>query len=336
MKSSNLIECKICGTRVEPKNLEKHLMEFHELTWEDYFEISRLSSPSSSVHCWNCGARRAYLSPWIRNSMILPCCDCDPSNRENTLSLIEKYMTKILKDKYYQNILVNMEWLHSHQIHSMPVLKDFLKSYNFKYTKQSRLIISYQPWTIPEISERNKDDILITHKYDLDSRKVSDMNFEVELSRGTYTISLPENTIYDIYHHTRYSIFNMKEYSRKAKRLKFQDQTCIKFYDPINSLSGIKSILKLSYQGQEINSRSLSKEDQNYLKLAILRNSSIRDLVIKIYLEICKYTKFIDDQAFIHNYVSLNNHPSMNEPGFFFSWFPRDSYIEENINLCII
>lgn len=301
-------KCYMCGADLDPIDVRKHIMFEHGIPWKNYYQMAILEKLDKNTSCWNCGSRRALLSPIFHDEFILPCPKCGTS--DEILEVINKFLEKAVTDKYYQEILSTPEWIQSTLKYSIKILKQLLKGDRKDYSKKSRISIDFQPWAPHEISVRNLEGLLITRYDDVPKSTVSEDSgftyYEFILpGYGPVRIKYPEITPFDFRHHSRYSIFNQKDCTRKTKKLKFSGTNdCIKFFNP--KIFEFRSILQLERpDGVKVDFEGLTDFQKKMVKLQIFRTRPLLEMVVKTFRELCHYSCEIWDSVLTWNHSRL-------------------------------
>lgn len=302
------LACHCCGLSLPSGDLRGHIEKTHLMGWRNYYQLVKAAGDlDKNRTCWECGAKRPLLSPLIHDDYILPCPKC--GSREEIMAVVEKFVGRGISDKYFQEIICSPTWIPRTLKYSFKILKEFLKSGDPDYSKKSRITIDFKPWAPQEISMRNSEGLIIKRYHDIPKPVSTESGqcFQYTLpdSKKVIQVRLPEVIPFDFRHHSRYSIFNTKEYTRKTKRLKFTNsQDCIKFWN--TGVKDYKGILRLEDQdGNPLRLSDFTEPEQKLIKLSILRTRPILDILQKVYLELSRFSKSLKDYVFAWNDIPL-------------------------------
>ena len=95
-----MITCPFCNQKIKEEDFEEHLMSYHFLSYQLYYEI--VSQSFSESLCWKCGGPRIPLTPFSKN-YYLPCFNCFGSS--SVVELLETFLKKFEGNKYLQYYL---------------------------------------------------------------------------------------------------------------------------------------------------------------------------------------------------------------------------------------
>lgn len=336
------MECTWCGFKSnDPIEFEKHLLEDHYLSYQEYSEIELTHQKNLDNFCFRCNKYRNSLTTLIKDYYYLPCKVCSSSMIKKTekqeviesiIKNIKSFYDYILNDRYLQLFLIDKIYHRATYSHDYSEFKRVLG----KLDLPSRNDIWFLDWVpgYPKIiSILNLTGIKVvnlTDKYKI----VSDKN---NIVVNDYKILFPEVVPYDKQHFSRYNILNLNS-NRKTKRLKLEGSSnCIKFFN--SSETETKSIFKIvnSKTNDPVDIKTISYQDYTIIKLILLRNKNYMRFVFSILLELIKSCNSFKDSVFLGNSIEINQEK---EPIINLSWIPtnikRDTTTNKLINISIL
>lgn len=307
------------------------------LNYQNYSEINLSQQPSEDSFCCRCNKPLTPLT-WIEPDFYYqPCWKCMGKRKADRNMLIESnigyikdfYNDRILGDRYLQLFIVDDIYFDNTLPHSYSVFKKCINLLN----PPSRNDIWFLDWKAGYPSIISLDNLAGLKIVNLSSI-YDDIELEKDYIKvNDYKILPPEILPCDNAsgHYSRYSILN-KNATRISKRLKI-GENCVKFYNTDNNL--VKSIFKVTKNGNEVAIGSLSKQEYVVLKLALLRDKTLLRLVFDILHEATKSVRNFRDSVFLKNTVTVDPNK---EVDFNFIWNHRDSsnILENSINISII
>ena len=342
------MKCKLCGFEFDDNNIEEsietHLLEKHYLGYQEYYEVTTLSTPNMS--CWKCGSSRYLLSPYM-SGVYLPCSCCMKTGNKQYIqemksdffSKIKDYQSKILKSRYYQYILsldsTNRKRLLPKDIEVQSEnIRDLKRKVGDKIDKFSIFEITNLLGKSSEISSRNLDALTM----EISELKITEESPGIwKMDDFGFYLKLPEIVPFDPKHHSRGSILN-KSAKRTTRRLKISETgECIKFWNVPNL--AVRTILSLTDKDDNaVSFQDLSDEIKWKIRFGILKTKPILNRIFDIYNEIIKFSYYLEDSVFLLNSFKV----PANQENFKFeltwsweeySWDPKD---EDCIKLSIL
>lgn len=351
-------KCKYCGWECsDPTKFQEtvsdHLLFTHEIEYWNYYEHTKFPDPEPQM-CWKCGNERQQLATWS-NDYPLPCWDCVGTSKTDAqdaskvvLDYYRDIHAKAGKDKFFQYFLGASEherstFLVNNYTEFEKILNDVAKRDKIKYTKENFFNFGANPWSLKEVSERNKDNLhfsLIKNAPDKEYvRKKQDV-WELTLSDGRIVELRPTEAVdYDVRHHSRYSMLNLNA-RRQTRKLRIGDappwNRCIKFCN--TEFNNIKSIIGINWKGTEkiiknISLRTLPPEDVFLIKQFVMKNKELWGCVIEIMMEMMKYVESIEDHVFAHKTVYLGPHRNT---AMILHWYPLTYAVKGKLNISIL
>lgn len=331
-----MIKCIGCGKEFNDIfSFEKHLLEYHFLTYQEYCELELMRDKNNDFYCFKCNKCRSPMTFLMRDEYYLPCWECAMERKAEKLEAInsvqrdlKEYYDKILGDRYYQLYIIDSIYFRSTLPHNYSEFKEVLGNMNLP----SRNDIWFIDWKLgypKTINLQNINGLKIINLSDY---------YKVESSKNSlrinnYEVILPEILPYDVRHYSRYNLINQTS-DRRTKRLKMtSSNNCVKFYN--NLKSPFKSIFQIvKYDTKEkIELEDLTYQDYVIIKLALLRNKTFVRLIYDIIFEVLKYAGTFRDGVFLKNTIITNPEKSKK---FNLSWLPEEDYNRDNINISIL
>lgn len=314
--------CKCCGHEVD--NLREHLKDSHGLNTWDYWEIGALRGDLWKS-CPDCGTPRYLASPVI-SGFYLPCPKC--ASKEDMIKHMTTKIEELQKlsrtDKYFEAVLSSPGLLGcslEHDIHSiLNTLRD-----QGKLRSDIYLGFIWKPGYPKEISERNKGSI---QRISLEV-PVS-KNLLVTIQDRSYQILPPETCGYDVRHHSRYSILSdgSSKSTRYTKRIRIESEICYKFWNN-RGFPETKSIFRIVTPGTLDQVSRIPAPDLCILKQVILRNKTTSGILWRIYNEVLKYSRSLNDKVLLKNTLPI--YP-WGKVDFRFSWEPIKIISDPELN----
>jgi len=314
--------------------LAKDIKENHFMNYPEYCETKLLSYYDDDSFCYKCKKRLEPLTYCEPDFYYQPCWDCSNKRKsdrelvtEGLLRGIRDFYSKILGDRYFQLFIVDDIYFRTTFPHTYPVFKKVVNSLD-PPNRNDIWFLDWVPGYPKIISLDNLQGIKIVN--------LTDKYGQIELDKdvvkvGDYEVSMPEPTLFDPRHHTRYSILN-KNGDRKSKRMKIGDK-CIRFYNTEDD--NVKAIFKITKNGEEIAIRSLSHQDFVIIKLAMMRNKNFLRLIFDIVQELSKSIGVLRDTIFLKNSVILD--PKKSDISVNLIWTPLSDYkMDNSINISIL
>lgn len=324
-------KCLLCGAKISSDEIVSHLSKNHHLSFREYYEISKLGE--MFLPCWKCGQPRVPVSP-LSNKYYLPCWGCLSTKKsdrkeayQTTLFVLKDYQKDFLDNRIVQYLLADskiMDWSLTHNIHDVSSLLSDLR-----IKKDGLFYVTTIPGSPKEISLRNKENIRIIYK-DTPYIKLGKITNNTIIIKEGYRLHLPDICDYDVRHHSRYSILNLKA-TRNVKKIKLGSD-CIRFWN--TDWLKVKSICKITnYSNEPV---ELDEEDLLDLKILIFRNKPLMKRILDVYNEICRLIRDIDDRVFLKNTLYLGPMQQVSTT-FSFSWLAKElSEKTEGINISIL
>ena len=323
------MECSLCEFKTrDPIEFEKHLLEKHFLSYQDYCELELTHSKDPDSYCFKCGRYRNPLTTLMKDYYYLPCLNCLKESgkkieRQEMISSIvrntKSYFDYLLGDRYLQLFLVDDIYPSSTYSHDYVEFKKVLG----KLELPSRNDIWFLDW-IPgypkTISISNLPGIKVVNLSEL--YKID--NLKDSITINSYKILFPETALYEKQHFSRYNILNTKS-DRRTKRIKLGD-SCYRLYKSSvkGNTSSIFKVIDIN-TGEPVNLKKISYQDFTILKLALMRNKSFLRLVFSIIQELMKSVGSIGDSVFLKNTITID---PQKELSLNISWIPREE-VEE-------
>jgi hypothetical protein len=315
--------------------LEKEILDNYFIDYRIYLESKILSPVTEDGICYKCGKELRPLTLLEKEFAYLPCWDCASKKKTDRLLLTESiqrnihdfYYNRILGDRYLQLFIVDDIYFKNTIPHDYSVFKKILNSMD----PPSRNDIWFLDWIpgYPKIISLENISGLKIVNINNNCKDIETSNNHIKI--GEYDIEFPELVSYDSKHHSRYNLFN-KNSNRRAKKLKFAGDKCIRFFNTDND--NVKSIFKLTKNGEEVAIRTLSHKDFVLIKLTLMRNKVFLKLIFDIILEIIKNSSVVKDSVFLKNNILVD--PSKNLE-FSFTWTSVvDDAKEDVINISVI
>lgn len=319
-------------------NNEELIKYRHFMRYLDFCEVKLLGEPDDDGFCYRCKTPLEPLTYLEPDFYYQPCWSCVSKRRidrkvvsDGLLQGMRDFYNKVLGDRYLQLFLVDDIYFNTTFPHDYTTFKKVVGALE----PPNRNDIWFLDW-IPGfprlISLENLPGIKIVNLSELYGN--IDMGKDY-LKVGPFEVILPEPSIFDPKHHSRYSILNTSADARKSKRFKIGDK-CLKFYN--TEEENVKAIFKLRKNGEDITVRNLTYQDFVIIKLAIMRNKSYMRLIFDIILEISKFINTIRDSVFLKNTVILDNKEKTNGCGCLsIIWTALSEHKDPNtINISII
>ena len=330
------MKCKWCGfTCDSSKEFEEHLITDHFLNYQQYSEIELLNPLDEDSICLKCNNFKNPLTTLSKNYYYLPCWDCfdkiskkieKQSIIENVQKNIKSYFDYFLGDRYLQLFSINNIYFNSTYSHNYSEFKKVLSFLSLP-SRNDIWLIDWVDGFPKIISTSNLEGLKVVNlskMYNIVSEKDS-------IEVNNYKILLPEESVYDKQHFSRYNIINLNSDRKRQKKIRL-DSGCIKFYN--NDNINIKSILKVvdKNTGDPININDINYQDYVIIKLVIMRNKNYMRLIFSIIQEIMKSVNIIRDSVFLRNTIRIN--PSK-DLSLNLSWTGK-TYFNNFINISIL
>lgn len=351
-------KCKFCGWECSDpvkfqETVNDHLSKVHETNYWSYYEYIK-NYNTDPLMCWKCGNERQQMTTWS-NNYPLPCWDCVGTSKADiqaaqkvVLDYYREIHEKASKDKFFQYFLTVSDeergrFLVQTYDELEKIFTDVLKRDKVKLGKESFFNFQANPWSLKEISERNKNNLhfsLIPGAPEKEYIKKKQESWDLTLSDGRVVELRPTEAVeYDVRHHSRYSMLNLNA-KRQTRKLRIGDappwNRCIKFCN--TEFTNIKSIIGINWKGTEkivknISLRSLPEKDIFLIKQFIVKNKELWGCVLEIIMEMMKYVNTIEDHVFAHKtvYLGPNKGTSM-----ILHWFPLEYASKGKLNISIL
>jgi hypothetical protein len=315
--------CKCCGHEVD--NLGEHLKDSHGLNTWDYWEIGALRGDLWKS-CPDCGTPRYLASPVI-SGFYLPCPKC--ASKEDMIKHMTTKIEELQKlsrtDKYFEAVLSSPGLLGCSLEHDVHSILNILRDHQGKLRSDIYLGFIWKPGYPKEISERNKGSI---QRISLEV-PVS-KNLLVTIQDRSYQILPPETCGYDVRHHSRYSILSdgSSKSTRYTKRIRIESEICYKFWNN-RGFPETKSIFRIVTPGTLDQVFRIPAPDLCILKQVILRNKTTSGILWRIYNEVLKYSRSLNDKVLLKNTLPI--YP-WGKVDFRFSWEPIKIISDPELN----
>ena len=351
-------KCIFCGwecteTKKVHETICDHLEKCHEMTYRGYYELLKQYKDDSLI-CWKCGNSRQQMTIWS-NEYPLPCWNCVgdvKSDAQDASKVVMDYYrdihAKASKDRYFQYYLgisdkERSNFLSHNYSDIEKLLTEITKRDKVKLAKDSFFKFEANPWSLKEISERNKSNIHckpLSGFPDKDYMKKRTNVWELTLSDGRVVeIRTPELVEYDVRHHSRYSMLNLSA-RRQTRKLRIGDappwNRCIRFFN--TDFTDVKAIIGVNWKGEEkivrnIPIRELPEKDIFKIKQFIMKNKELWKSVLEILMELLKYVENIEDHVFSHKTVYLGPYRAST---LVFHWYPLGYSSKGKLNVTIM
>ena len=119
-----MAHCRLCGEIINDLDFERHLWEYHCISYRDYYEvIMHMSEPEE---CWKCGTIKYPISYIHSDFPGIPCWGCIKkkshldATRKQVLETLKEMLDEILRNKYYRHLICFPEDLSSSITHNLP------------------------------------------------------------------------------------------------------------------------------------------------------------------------------------------------------------------------
>ena len=303
----NMIKCILCDDSMECNDMfEDHVVSDHMMSYSKYYEYHKLIGES---RCDICEEPLYRVSPWFE--IYNPCIKCSGNKIyfESAMMNIDKIHNLLCSNRFVKLFILDrdlrerltkfniMDYCNSlASIYKNSEIKDDINLFSIS-TKTGR-----SPYLDTSLSNIN----LNKSAYKISKRDLSihDDHYILNFNGNTYEIYLPEECEYHNNNHYKYNILNRSNNYQSAKKLLLSSGTCVKFYN--TNFDRCKSILRVTKNGNDVYSVSLSIEELNYIKFYIMTNSTLLKYILGILYEIIKNSDTIYDYAFILNKVVIN------------------------------
>jgi hypothetical protein len=227
-------------------------------------------------------------------------------------------------DKYFSAILSSPGLLGCSLEHDLNCILKTLRT-SEKLRSDTYLGFLWKPGYPREISERNKGAI---QKISFDIPVSKDLL--VTIQDRVYQILPPESCGYDVRHHSRYSILSdgTSKSTRYTKRIRVESEECYKFWNN-RGFPEIKSIFRIVTPGTLDQITGIPAPDLCFLKQVILRNKTTSGILWRIYNEVLKYSRSLNDKVLLRNRLPI--YP-WGKVDFRFLWEPEKISNDPDLN----
>ena len=319
-----MAHCRLCGEVVNDLDFERHLWEFHCISYRDYYEvIMHMSEPEE---CWKCGTIKYPISYIHSDFPGIPCWGCIKkkshldATRKQVLDTLREMLDEILRNKYYRHLICFPEDLSSSITHNLPdtagILDLISKKQILKPGKRGEevFLLRQENLACPfEISQENFNSMtmeLLPVSCDQSEEGI----YEIILGTHVYHVELPEILQYESRHYPRVDIFSTpRKIINKQIRIGKTDKV-YKLFDPQDD-SNIRSIFRIKERVKD--------EDKSPLCDVLLSNSIFSTIIREIYEELLQHLVGIYDRAFFKNYIRLSQ-PGTCGTELEFSWNEKE------------
>lgn len=314
--------------------LKEEIWNNHFMSYEDYSEIKLTANHNEDSYCYRCNNPLQTLTYLDPDFYYIPCWNCVSKKKTEQLAMtegiirnIKDFYNKITGDRYFQLFIVDDIYFRTTFPHDYSVFKKVVNSLD-PPSRNDIWFLDWLPGYPKTISLENLPGIKIVNL----TRIYPDVKLEKnKIKVGEFEISLPEISTTDIKHQSRYSLFSNKS-DRRTKRLKLGDKY-IKFYNTEDE--NVKSLFKLTKNGEEVSTRSITKQDFVVIKLAIMRDKAFLKLIFDVILEALRYSGTLKDTIFLKNTVLVD--PKKEDTVFNLIWTINSKHKNNNyINISII
>lgn len=356
--STQFFKCLYCGweckeTKKVQEAIKDHLLNCHEVDYKSYYEYVKLNEHDPLI-CWKCGTDRQQMTTWC-NDYPLPCWKCVGDSKQDiqdaTKVVIDYYKdihSRLGKDRYLQYYLgLSAKERSKFLLHNYSdiekLLSEITKRDKVKIGKDSFFTFEANPWSIKEISERNKSNIFCKPLQgfpDKDYLKKKNTFWELTLSDGRVVeIYPPEEVEYDVRHHSRYSMLNLGA-KRQTRKLRLGDtppwKRCIRFHN--TDFTDVKSIIGVYWKGPDkkiknIPIRELPEKDIFMIKQFVMKNKELWKSVSDVLMELLKYVESVEDHVFAHKTIYLGPNKATS---LILNWYPINYSSRGKLNITII
>lgn len=320
-----MAHCRLCGEIINDLDFEKHLWDYHCISYRDYYEV--IMHRSEPEECWMCGTIKYPISYIHSDLPGVPCWGCIKkkthleATRRQILGLLKDMLEEILRNKYYRHLICFPEDLSSSITHNLPetagildliskkrILRPGKKGEEVFRLKQENLACPF------EISQDNFDSMvmeLLPVSCDQSEERV----YEVILGNHFYHVELPEVLPYESRNYPRVDIFSgPRKIINKQLRIGKTDKV-YRLFDPLDN-SDIRSIFRIREKVRD--------EDKSPLCDVLLSNKIFSSIICEIYEELLHHLVGIYDRAFFKNYIRLNQ-PGLSGTELEFSWNEKET-----------
>ena len=328
--------CRLCGSEIFDLDFEKHLWEYHCITYRDYYEvIMHMPEPEE---CWRCGTVKYPLAYIHSDFPGIPCWGCIKkkthleATRKQIIETLVDMQEEFIKNKYYRHRICFPEDLSASITHNLPETAGILDTISKKgflkpgkrgeevfYLKRENLACPY------EISKENIDS-MVMEILPVSCEQECDDTFEIIIGTRIYHVSLPVKVEYNNKVYPKYNILTKtKKTDEKQLRIGKTDKVYV-FYDVLEKCDKIKSIFKVHER--------VKQEDIPALCDILLSNGAFRSIIQEIYSEIINSSGMVGifDRVFFKNYIRLDQ-PDASGLEVEFSWNKKET---NNNNLTIL
>lgn len=317
-----MIKCPLCNEEFsDMESLEKHLLDYHYLTFQEYYEMKDDLSSFQGIPMTYILNSEGYTVPeWSKLKKNYEINQAKRTIKEE----IKEYYGKIISDRFFQLFLIDDIYFSNTLPHCYEGFKDILKAIQ-KKEKRDRNKVWFLDWFpgYPRIISPENMNGLRTVQIDSLYKIKSELR---KITVNDYRLDFPEMIPFDRAHHSRYNLLNPSPDRRKTKRLKLKMRegvlNCVKFYGDTDC----RSIFNL--EGKD----SITNQDLLVVKLVLLRNKSFIRLIFDILEELSGDVGVLSDQVFLRNTVVVD--PG-NKIKVHLSWLPEDEK-EGYINISIL
>jgi hypothetical protein len=286
-------------------DIEEEIREKHFLRYSDYCEIKLLVEPGEYGKCYRCNKSLEPLTYLDPDFYYIPCWECSNKKKTEREMMIESikrnikdYYNKIQGDRYFQLFIVDDIYYKTTLTHTYEEFKKIIISLD-PPSRNDIWFLDWKPGYPKIITQENILGLKLVNLTD----HYSNLDIKPDhIKIGSYEISMPEIIDFDFKRQSRYSIFNKKG-DRKRKRVIIDDK-CYRLYNTEDE--NVKSIFKVTKNGEEITTRSIPYQDYVILKLAIMRNKNFTRLIFDLIMESLDQCGILRDSIFLKNSVPLD------------------------------
>ena len=301
--------------------------------YKEYVESSLLSENSEEGYCYKCKDKLEPLTYVNKEFFYQPCWKCCSDKKRDVKAQFDRisnaikeyYYDVLLGDRYLQLFIVDNIYFQNTLPHDYSTFKKIINSLD----PPSRNDIWFLDWLPGYPKIISLDNIQGLHLVNLSS--LYDIKNEEDFIKvGDYEITMPEYMGVDNKHYSRYNILNNLG-ERRCKRFKISKDKCLKFYNTDDNL--VKSIFKLTRNGNEVAIGDLTHRDYVVIKLAIMRNKKFLKAIFELIVELINNIGTLRDSVFLKNSVVLD---PTNELNLNLIWNPLSTYKDkDSVNISI-
>lgn len=299
-------KCKLCNSTIDYSgDFEAHILTDHMMSYSKYYEYSKLIG---SVKCDICNEDVYRISPWFE--VYNPCISCSSQRMyfESVLMGINKIHDIICNNRYSKLFILDKSLRERMIEFDIPKYCRSLSKIRSNSNDDINLFkISTYDGRSPYLDPSMSNAKISKSSYDISKKDMimcNNESFSLRIHDDVYTIYLPEECEYHNNNHYKYNILNRQNNPQSAKKLLLSSGTCIKFYN--TNFDRCKSLLRVSKNGNNIYSVSLSMDELDYIKYYIMSNTSLLRYLFNVLYELIRNSDTVYDYAFLLNKVVVN------------------------------